>query len=307
MGKRILWIGDELLAPENATESRSLRATPSLVTLAMEPPKFDAVLLDCRHEDIFSLPHILDAAARFRRRSILFGVVALPVLAAELQKRGIAAGAVPESLFSPEAQKREKSRTNKAETQTPQGLTGIDDAFSADKALTFNVCGTQSRIGCTTQAFRLCRYLLSLNFHAAVVLTTVQQNALLPLIDGGVIRGMPVVTSADNLSAYNCLIYDCGASAVDTEADIHMLVSGVKVWELPAAVPALTRLTQLPRSVVIVSFGDGGQSAVLRRLCPSATMIDAPYQPDPFSDDIPDYGALLPELEEIKKQRLEEQ
>lgn len=34
-------------------------------------------------------------------------------------------------------------------------------------------------------------------------------------------------------------------------------------------------------------------------------MIDAPWQPDPFAADIPNYAALLPLLQEITNERME--
>lgn len=296
--KRVLWIGDKRRAPKEATDCCSVLT--SLTALALEAPDYDIILLDDTSNP-FSLPHILDAAARLRRQGIAFGVVASSDLRDKLRKRGVPGNADVEELLKKIS---EKSNQHNPQSQQPQCLQGIADAFTLGDALQVNVYGAQGRIGCTTQAFRLCRYLCELGFHAAVQPTPEQMDTLLTLVDAdGTVQGLPIVT-ADS-AAYNCCIRDCGTDMTVPAADINVLVCGVKVWELPQSVTALARFYSALRTCVIVSYGDGGQSASLRRLCPSAAMIDAPWQPDPFAADVPDYAALLPLLQEITNERME--
>lgn len=288
---KLLWIGVEANKPAEAAFTLPLQRVPSLVALAMaEKPQYDAVLLDCRPGLAYSLPHILAAAQRFKRQNIFFGVVTAPELQNELKTRNVAAEATPEPLL------KQLSASKKTKTVPVHGLT-----LPPKKKIQIDVYGTQSRIGCTTQTFRICRYLASLGLSPAVWLEEDQKMALAPLFEtDGAIRGLPVTTQ-ELPPGCNCLIRDCGVFSGSGAADVNILVGGIKLWELPATVAALTRFAEQPHPIVIVSFGVEGQSAVLRRICPAATIIDAPWQPDPFSEEVTDYSALLPCLQEIIK------
>ena len=108
---------------------------------------------------------------------------------------------------------------------------------------------------------------------------------------------MRPITTQELPPGCNCLIRDCGVFSGCGAADVNILVGGIKLWELPATVAALPRFAEQLHPIVIVFFGVEGQSAVLRRICPTATIIDAPWQPDPFSEEVADYSVLLPCLE----------
>ena len=69
---KLLWIGTEANKPAEAAFALPLQKVPSLVALAMaEKPQYDAVLLDCREELAYSLPHILAAHAALQTTEYL--------------------------------------------------------------------------------------------------------------------------------------------------------------------------------------------------------------------------------------------
>lgn len=273
MKQSILYIGSDADGISGVTAAKPLSQTPSLMPLAFLSPRPSAVVLDIRRKNPYSLPHLLQAAAQLRSWGIPFAVLSPPNLLDELQKRRVYAAASVEEVNALLSQ----FRAEDAPPPLPAGAT-----------LRVHVCGAQKRIGCTTQAFALCRRIRSMGYPAALIADSVKNAAVLSLAEDGAVRGIPLISAPE--ARFPISVYDLGIDSPPICGNINVLVCGVKPWELVAAIPALTRLRTAPHPCVIVSFAEAGQSAILRQLCPEAEFIEAPSQPDPFAE-ITDFSA----------------
>lgn len=316
---RILWISDG--TPPKGTEGRSFQTTPSLSALAIQAGEcktFDAVVLDCSSACPYSVPHILSAAALFRvagvRLCVLGGSTKLKADACLLQCNG-----------SPELTLKElKARATPEESprrlhkpQAPKKLPALAAVPHRQGALLMlDVLGSQSRIGCTTQCLQLFHYFSAIGFQPAIV-TTPEQTSILQRLMGGtqtddvlLIDGIAFVTSIQ--SGYNCYIHDAGcineSKAVAAQnADLCVLVAGIKPWELSPTVSALTLLHDVSRLLTVVSYGGSGAEdaiqALLQKARSKSPAIAAPWQPNPFTPTaIGCYEALRPILETMLKE-----
>lgn len=181
------------------------------------------------------------------------------------------------------------------------------------------VAGSQSRIGCTTEALAAWHYCKALGFAPAVQMASEQLNLLSAAmsgtrISGGwQIQGVPCVEET-NLS-YDCYIQDLGAltdanAEAFLAADYRLLVAGSKAWELPATARAvvLGDLRASKNAGLLLSFSIGKGLEQFRELgCPIAL---APWQPEPWAA-VPEALTCLdkllrPGLEEMVRQPVPE-
>lgn len=293
---KLLWIGET--APPEGVQWRRLRETPSLVAVALtlteQKDVFDAVLLDCRQECPYSMPHILSASSFLRAKGIrlclLGGSLQLKTDAWLLHCDGTAASAVAmlkelPHRQTPQAPEKADKPPAIAPMQKRQGT-----------LLMLDVLGSQPRIGCTTQCLQLYHYFTALGFSPAIVTTQAQADVLRRLMGGAqagdtlIMEGVPFVTSAQ--SGFDCFLrdggcIDAGKAAQARNADFCVLVAGVKPWEISHTANALTLLRDVSQLLLVASFGDGRAEETLQallqkagRICPA---LAAPWQPDPFT------------------------
>ncbi len=293
---KLLWIGET--APPEGLQWRSLKETPSLVAVALalieRQEVFDAVLLDCRRECPYSVPHILSASSFLRakglRLCLLGGHLQIRTDAWLLHCDGTAASAI--SML--------KELPHRADTKAPEKADKPPAIAPMQKRqgtlLMLDVLGSQPRIGCTTQCLQLYHYFTALGFSPAIVTTQAQADVLQRLMGGTqagdalIMEGVPFVTSAQ--SGFDCFLrdggcIDTGKAAQAHNADLCVLVAGVKPWEISHTVNALTLLRDVSQLMLVASFGDGKAEETLQallqktgRACPA---LAAPWQPEPFT------------------------
>ena len=155
----------------------------------------------------------------------------------------------------------------------------------AGKLLFVGVCGSQRRIGCTTQAVGLYHYFKKLGFCPAITCSPEQIAAMAaPMraqeIQGGYeIEGIPFVTNT--ALSYDCYIIDAGveiSSKILNMIDLLILVAGVKPWELNYTAAALRGSAEA--GMVLLSFGTEQDGEALRPLFGKTPTAVMPWMPD---------------------------
>lgn len=288
---KLLWIGAEANKPAEAAFTLPLQKVPSLVALAMvEAPQYDAVLLDCCAELAYSLPHILAAHAGFQRQGIPFYV--LSPQSPELRKFSFFVSNILEAKKGLEeaADSFAKQASEKTSALLPPPL-----RLPAGLLPIIDVVGSQSRVGCTTQAICLYQALSELHLSPAVILPTEQleliSSVLSSIRQNGIclIEGIPFAAemsiSSDSFVRDLGVIHSGTASEV-CDADISVLVCGTAPWELPQTAKALGLMQQARRLMLIASFTESQELSMLRSLLDKlgiqASVLAAPWHPDPF-------------------------
>lgn len=291
---RLLWIGERNEAPPMVQAVQTFAQTPSLVAVALQQEErktLDAVLLDCRNGCPYSVPHLLSASSLLRAKEIrlclLGGSLQLKTDAWLLSCDGTAAAAAAMLKELPHRQ------TPQAPDK-PQAIAPMQ--IRQGTLLMLDILGSQPRIGCTTQCLQLYHYFTALGFSPAIVVTQAQAGVLRQLLGGTqagdtlIMEGVPFVTSAQ--SGFDCFLrdsgcIDAGKAAQARNADLCVLVAGVKPWEICHTVDALTLLRDVSQLLLVASFGDGRAKETLQALlqktghiCP---VLAAPWQPDPFT------------------------
>lgn len=171
------------------------------------------------------------------------------------------------------------------------------------------VAGTMQRIGTTTQAFALCRYLSALGFRPLLVVD--ESNRLLDTLqlaypdkiavhcDYIEIDGLCMSTSTCDRQDFNARVFDVGvlnestAQIIrDTNVHLRLLVSGIKPWELQSFAAAKGLLQDVEHRAC-VSFGDEDELARLQRYFGERTVL-APWNPMPLIPcDLTPYDTLF--------------
>ncbi len=230
--------------------------------------------------------HILAAAKMLQPKG---GLILLGQAAKHLANSPLAA------WVETEAQAAERLRKPKAPPVKKSGNTGgkalVPEIkplrIPPAKILMVDVIGAQPRIGCTTQAIALWQYFHLLGIDAAIVMPETQIRQISEtmqvektLTGGCVVDGIPFVT--DFRRANDCFIRDLGCSQ-SQDADVTVLVAGVKPWELANTARAL-RALHGKVGMVVLSFASVEAAAKLRPLFGGQNIPVAvsPYIPDPW-------------------------
>lgn len=316
MDYEMLWLGDappEL--PPNG-QAKPLGDVPSLmclIDLPQTPPC--AIVLDFRAGCPYSVPHVLSAAqllAATRHRLFLLKGGNLPeslvssgnfILLPETVQEALAKiGACMKKRGKPTDGSSRKEKPEKKRVPSPASKEPPPALELYGMILILAVAGSQSRIGCTTQAFALWHYCKSLGLQTAIVMPPDAAALLAKFMDGqqregGVVIGeIPIV---DGMTyEFDCYIQDLGVLTPDNQkqfqdADCGILVMGGKPWELTFAAKALS-LTQGQRQLLLlVSFCTDGALSELKKVFPGWFLAAADWRPDPFQPQTPDFDAVL--------------
>lgn len=179
--------------------------------------------------------------------------------------------------------------------------------------ITCSVAGTMSRIGTTTQAFAMCRYLKSIGFHPLLVdpnqsLCDTLQLAYPEQVEQQdqylSVNGLCISSDFCEKKPFDVRIVDLGTltdhnAEAFLASDLRLLVSGIKPWELqPFAVAK--QLLKDADYATCVSFGETEELERLRRYFGERAAI-APWHPMPLLDgDFSQFAMLfLPQIKEI--------
>lgn len=315
MDYKLLWLGNCAAGLPAHAQVRPLQDIPSLMYLCdlpEEPPC--AVVLNFLTECPYSVTHVLSVA-----KLLSTTPHRLFVLASENTHKTLfsncedmimlpedvhdALSVISEAMHKkeqPQAEPPEHTKQIPAKQSPPLELYGM--------ILILAVAGSQSRIGCTTQAFGIWRYCQSLGLQAAVVMPPNDAALLAKFMDGQprtggfVIAGIPVVDSMTY--EFDCYVQDLGVLTPDKQkqfqaADCGILVMGGKPWELPSVAQALPIAEAQERLLLLVSFCTDATFEELRKLFPDQTVAAAEWCPDPFQAQTPNLDAgLRPLLEQ---------
>lgn len=168
--------------------------------------------------------------------------------------------------------------------QLPAGLLPVID-----------VVGSQSRIGCTTQAICLFQALSALHLSPAVILPPEQlgliSSVLSSIEQNGICLIEGIAFAAEMSIPKDSFVRDLGViqsgnASEACDADISVLVCGTAPWELPQTAKALALMKQARRLILIASFTGSQELPTLRSLLDKlgipASVMAAPWHPDPF-------------------------
>ena len=175
------------------------------------------------------------------------------------------------------------------------------------------VAGTMPRVGVTTQVFALWYYLKGLGFRPAVLDGDGRLTGLLwPLYQsegtqedwGCTIRGIPFSSArSERFDAYltDLSMLEETTLAQFSAADLSILVTGVKPWELPALAQSLALLRDRPatRLVTLASFAVQKDLELIQKYL-GAHWAAVSYHPDPWEAGSTSayHAAILPQLKD---------
>ena len=235
--------------------------TPSLTILPAKYPEVTHIVLLPEAQRSWSMAHILSAARMLQGGLIYYGCGSSPAPAIQC------ANNCAELL---ELLKEKKKPAAKADTSGGKGLPVKHPPqevrppevkpleIPPGSILFLGIIGSQSRIGCTTQAIALWHYCKKLGFDPAIVSSELQISDMAAVmhhqeINGGYqMDGIPFVTNT--ALSYDCYILDLGMEGVrDTmqRADYLFLVAGSKPWELQHTLAALRMIRGKPGSILL--------------------------------------------------------
>lgn len=287
---------------------------PSLTALLMDQGQITHLIMLPETAENWSLGHILAAAKILRSKRgalIYFGTDKTPAAMITPAKD---LPALQKLLQAAQEDQRLPAYATPARNKEIQAIRPLG-RIPNDLVLTLAVCGTQQRIGCTTQAIQLWHYCKTLGFAPAVVVAPDQLKLLKELMSGaetpaGVqIEGVLFTDQKDG--PYDCNILDMGpleTQKADPECDWLLLVAGVKPWELPYTALAAQRLENWSHASVVYSFAGSNDVAELRSLFPKLRQAAAAWVPDMWKPQIvmqAKHDKLLRHpLEALTRQRL---
>lgn len=234
--------------------------TPSLTILPAKFPEVTHIVLLPEAQKSWSMAHILSASRMLQGGLIYYGCSSSP--APVIQCANNCAELL--ELLKP------KKPAAKADTSGGKGLPVTHPPQEVKppevkpletppgSILFLGIIGSQSRIGCTTQAIALWHYCKKLGFDPAIVSSELQISDMAAVmhhqeINGGYqIESIPFVTNTS--LSYDCYILDLGIDNVrDTieRADYLFLVAGSKPWELQHTSAALRMIRGMPGSILL--------------------------------------------------------
>lgn len=254
-----LWITES--RPPADGQQQSPAAVPSLTAIAMEQlenKSLDNIVLDCRKSCPWSPEHILAAADLLREAGVPLVVVK---------------GNLPEGGEIPCYESLEEAASNlqpaaaapaqAKETDKPHTPLPLPHV-TPTRPISVAVLGSQSRIGCTTQAIQLWYFFTAIGYRAAIAADAAWLDELAalensPYDDMVKIRGVVFVSENADTGDYNCIIRDWGvidavSKAAAADADLCVLVVGCKRWELVQTTNAIMDAGGMA-DLVMIAFG----------------------------------------------------
>ena len=287
-----LWITESI--PPADGQQQSPAAVPSLTAIAMEQlenKSLDNIVLDCRKSCPWSPEHILAAADLLREAGVPLVVVK---------------GNLPEGGEIPCYESLEEAASNLRPAATvpaaPEKAKETDKPHAPlphvtpTRPISVAVLGSQSRIGCTTQAIQLWYFFTAIGYRAAIVANAAWLDELAalensPYDDMVKIRGVVFVSENADTGDYNCIIRDWGvidevSKEAAADADLCVLVVGCKRWELVQTTNAIVDAGGMA-DLVMIAFGANQvaqqdiEKILLKASTPRQTVLTR-YTPEPF-------------------------
>lgn len=302
-----LWITES--RPPADGQQQSPAAVPSLTAIAMEQlenKSLDNIVLDCRKSCPWSLEHILAAADLLREAGVPLMVVKgnLPEWGGipRFDSLEEAASNLRPTVAVPVAPVKAKE-TDKPHAPLPH--------VTPTRPISVAVLGSQSRIGCTTQAIQLWYFFTAIGYRAAIVANAAWLDELAalensPYDDKVKIRGVVFVSENADTGGYNCIIRDWGvidevSKEAAANADLCVLVVGCKRWELVQTTNAIMDAGGMA-DLVMIAFGANQvaqqdiEKILLKASTPRQTALTR-NTPEPFRPGLLDiYRPLLEAL-----------
>lgn len=261
----------------------SITQVPSL-TMLIQSENIDSLILVSHAADAWSAPHILTAAALLKGSLIFWkSASTLPGIPCCDESRALLE--LLRQKESPPANVPSEAATRPAPSDTDNWhSTRLD--IPPGGMFFLGVAGSQSRIGCTTQAIGLWHYCKSLGFDPAIVMEPSNLKAMAVYMEasditgGQMIEGIPFVTSSD--LSYDCYIFDLGTERTPPkDLDILVCVAGSKPWEIPHTITCLQ--SHKEASLFMLSFATAQDLRDLQTsLFKGKRVIAAPYVPALF-------------------------
>lgn len=270
----VLLIGLSFPLPGEQAVARTPQQTPSLTAPLLADASISCCVLDAAAADNWSAGHLFAAAKLLRSRGgrlILYGTDTAPSplfdTASDEQALRVLLG-------------RQEPPVSDARSAAPERRR---ERLRADSVPILGVAGAQSRIGCTTQAVGLWHWLRSAGCEPAIVCTREQRELLAGSmrcrqIEGGCrVEGVPFVSRTDLF--YDSYILDLGTGGLQAarQADLLVLVAGVKAWELPYTAAALRTAAN---AAVLLSFCSDADAASLAPLFGGRQAYPVPWMPE---------------------------
>ena len=272
-------------------QRQSPAAVPSLTAIAreqLENRSLDNIVLDCRKSCPWSLEHILAAADLLREAGVPLVVVK---------------GNLPEGGEIPCYESLEEAASNLQPAAAAPAQAKETDKPHAPlphvtptRPISVAVLGSQSRIGCTTQAIQLWCFFTAIGYRAAIVADSawVDELAALensPYEDMVKIRGVVFVSENADTGDYNCIIRDWGvidevSKEAAADADLCVLVVGCKRGELVQTTNAIVDAGGMA-ALVLIAFGANQVAQqdiekILRKASTPRQTALTRYTPEPF-------------------------
>lgn len=166
--------------------------------------------------------------------------------------------------------------------------------------ININIASIIGRCGCTTQSFKIYRYLQNLGLLPCYVDANGEQlqkiveiyDATSSSVDNIIeINGVDMCSSKVDAISYNVLINDIGKINENTaesfvSGDINIICSGAKPWEMGHTISAMQSLNLSPDFVLYMSASDEEQDTIKSIDNELQThSVFAPYSPDCWADD----------------------
>lgn len=268
------------------TEHYAQHTVPSLTALLITTPAITSIVVMPDAQKEWSLAHALNAARQLKMKGHLIyfqGQSASPL---------IATPATEEALLQL-LKKPSKPAAKAADTTGGKALPVKHEPpeikpleIPLGSILFLGIIGSQSRIGCTTQAIALWHYCKELGFDPAIVSSQTQISDIAAVmhrqeINGGYqIEGIPFVTNSS--LSYDCYILDLGIDNVREtiqRSDYLFLVAGTKPWELQHTSSAL-RMAKGKQGSILLSFSSKKDADALAPLFEGRQFCVLPWMKD---------------------------
>lgn len=281
-----------LIYSDCTRQEKAASSVKSLTALLMEQPTLHNILADGSELALWSPGHVLSAAKALQRRG--GRLIALePGIPHSLQNNplvrccpDLAHGeqVIQEPPVPPRAEEVSPVRSRPLPYGPIHPLTVPDSTV-----LFLDVYGSQPHIGCTTQALQLWHYAKLIGFDPVMVVPETQLEALKAVLEYTVAEqvtvfdGIPFCTDACH--HFDCYIRDrgvAGSAALSREADVTLLIAGVKPWELASTVRAYTDLH--PQALVL-SYATQKAVQGLAQQLDGVMAAASNYIPDPWRRD----------------------
>ena len=172
----------------------------------------------------------------------------------------------------------------------------------SSQTVTIAIAGSQSRIGVTHLAFRICNYFIAQkkpslyqekndngcvwSMRSCYEEVTIQEGCY-------IMEGIPMIAhiqcNQPNLSSYQVIIQDFGCLTIDNiseylSAQVKLLILGAKDWELEDTEKAIHLTTEYKDVIYLFNYLNGRQFQKMIKSIDQVTCYRIPYEPDPFAE-----------------------